>query len=157
MGRTDFRPNPGCVTRPWCTAGLYGFGKWNVGIRQRRVEGQMNDRFAAAVPVAVRHAGRKDDERTGPARVLLALDLDAHAAAQDVKDLIDGVGVHAGRGAASRWCLDAVDGAVLGTRRVIEQFLGQALIGAASFDGLEINPANIFHFKSPFRHHFNPK
>ena len=127
-------------------ARLYGIDEGNVGVRQRRIEGQMNCRLAAAVPVAVRHAGRKDDERAGPALVLRSLDLDAHAAAQDVKDLIDGVRVHAARGAAARGRFDAIDAAMFGTRRVIEQLLGQALIGAALFDGLEINHANIFHW-----------
>jgi len=126
-------------------AGLYGIDEGNVGVGQRRIEGQMNCRLAAAVPVAVRHAGREDDERAGPALILLSLDLDAHAAAQDVKDLIDGVGVHAARGASTRGRLDAIDGAVFGTRRVIEQTLGQALIGTAPFDSCEINHANIFH------------
>ena len=80
----------------------------------------MNGRLTAAVPVAVPHAGRKDDERTGRAVVLLSLDLDAHRATQDIEDLIDVVNVHAGRGAAAGGCLNAKDRAGLGTRGVIE-------------------------------------
>jgi len=120
-------------------------GEGNVGVRQGRIEGQVNGRLTAAVPVAVPHPGRKDDERAGRAFVLLTLDLNAHYATQDVEDLIDVVDVHAGRGATASGRLNAIDRAGLGTRGVIEQILGQSLVGAALIDGREINPANVFH------------
>jgi len=127
------------------SARLDRLGEGDVGVRKGRIEGQVDGRLTAAVPVAVPHAGREDDERAGRAVVLLTLDLDAHRATQDVEDLIDVVDVHAGRGAAAGGRLDAIDRAGLGTRGVIEQILGQALVGAALVDGREINRANVFH------------
>ena len=41
---------------------LQGFCERDTGVRQGCIEGQMNCRFIAPVPVAVRHAGRKDDQ-----------------------------------------------------------------------------------------------
>jgi hypothetical protein len=45
----------------------------------------------------MRHAGRKNDEGTGAAVVRLAIDFDAHCAPQNIKDLINGMDVQAGR------------------------------------------------------------
>src|SRR5581483_3917556 len=60
-----------------------------VWVRLGRVERQVHGRLGAVVPVTVRHAGREHDQRAGAAIVALALDLDAHRAAQHVEDLID--------------------------------------------------------------------
>jgi len=72
-------------------------GEGDVRVGQGRIEGQVYGRLNAAVPVAVRHTGREDNQRTGGAVVLLIFDLNAHRAAQDVEDLIDCVDVHTGR------------------------------------------------------------
>ncbi|HEY8802921.1 MAG TPA: hypothetical protein VIN00_07570, partial [Candidatus Dormibacteraeota bacterium] len=53
----------------------------------------------------------------------LAGDLEAHRSAQDVKQLIDDVGVNARRRAVTRRSLDAIDSAARGTRIVIQQRL----------------------------------
>ena len=127
------------------SARLDRLGEGDVGVRKGRIEGQVDGRLTAAVPVAVPHAGREDDERAGRAVVLLTLDLDAHRAAQDVEDLINFVDVHAGRGAAAGGRLDAIDRADPGARGVIEQILGQGLVGAALVDGRKINRAYVFH------------
>ena len=124
---------------------LNRYRKGEVGVGHRRVEGQVNDGLAAAVPVAVRNAGGKDDERTGSAFVLLSLDLDAHRAAYDVEDLVDGMGMHPGRGAATGGRLVAHDRTVLGARCLIVQSLGHTLVSAALLDGREINLANVLH------------
>ena len=47
------------------SARLDRLGEGDVGVRQGRIEGQVNGRFTAAVPVAVSHTGREDDERAG--------------------------------------------------------------------------------------------
>ena len=85
-----------------------------IGVRQRRIERQMNRRFATAVPVAVRNTGGKDDERTRRAIVLFSFDFYAHRTAQDVKNLIDLMNMKTGWRAATGGRLDVRDRAVFG-------------------------------------------
>jgi len=88
----------------------------------------MQSGFIAAVPVAMRYAGRKDDERTGTAIILFSINFDVHRALENIKDLVDVVGVHAGRGAAAGRGLDTFDDTVSGAAGLVEQRLDQMLL-----------------------------
>src|SRR5258708_7054790 len=66
-------------------------------LRQWRIESQVHRGFNAAVPVAMWHAGWKHDQSACAGNVTLACDIQAHRPAQDVEQLIDGVGMHARR------------------------------------------------------------
>jgi hypothetical protein len=67
------------------------------------------------------HAGGKYHQGARTGYVLLARDFQVHRPTQDVEELVDDMGVHAGRGAFSRWSLDAVDGAAGRAGLVVEK------------------------------------
>ena len=91
-GDIDRYQKPTCESRP---AGLDRPGEREVGVRQGRIEGQVNGGLAAAVPVAVPDSRGKDNKRAGRTFILPTFNFDTHRAAQDVEDLINIVDMHA--------------------------------------------------------------
>jgi hypothetical protein len=76
----------------------------------------------------MRDAGGKYDQGAWAGDVARAGDLEVHRPAQDEEELVDDVGVHAGRGTFAGWRLDAVDGAAGRARLVVEKRLGDSPI-----------------------------
>jgi hypothetical protein len=76
---------------------------------------------------------------------LSSFNFDAHCPAQNIEDLINVVHVQTGRRPSADRRLDAENRTRLGPRGVVEQRLGQPVIGTAPVDGREIDLPNVFH------------